>query len=483
MATNNAILYGIGQGSAQIINNGEINNGFAQLLAKQQAQRQQEVKALADQQAQLKPEGLRNDADRKDFFNQVDDWRNKAVSAQNERDPYKKALLKSQADNAYLQAQDLVSKSKQRAQIENQLSNHLLDDTFRHQYKDDAVNTFLNGKQLSVNDPNLPNPDMMARQVDHRKIMDLLDKADQAALKQTQYSTPIITNQKVGNRVMPFIQQNRTLDPADRAQMYSQMYDTQPDIKKFFNDVYPQAFQAGLSPKAQRDAAIQQYIKDSGDVSEFHAPVPKPEPVDNFYSHYAYELAHPRAGAANSQLTPAQMIIAGNPTNGQPGMLQGDQTAMNRFISLHPKGQYGGKEPEATVDPLTNEHVFKFPAQVVPDEKAIKDNQKLRASYNNNPEKQGCILGFGGTPIPIEKSKKAALLQPEVKVKRPAQEYRLNPADGQTYISQAAQMAADQNIKLPQLNQILGQKSGHGMINPTTTKIPPTKKDPLGLGI
>lgn len=480
MTTDNSKFFGIGRGGAQIIDNSGIANQFGQMLAKQQAQRQLELKQLTDQQAQLKPDGLRNDADRKDFFNQANDWRQKSINAMNERDPYKRSLLQSQAQQAYMQAQSTAAQSKAQAQKDLAFNQFAMNDATRHQLTDDAVTKGLANAEVGVNDPRLIKEySSLGRQVDHKKVIDMLDKADAAGLKQSPWGTPTLKNMTVAGRPATFINNNRSFDPKDRAQMYSQMYDANSDLKKFFNDVYPQFYNdPNVSPQQAKEAAIGQYIKDSGDVSEYSAPQEKAALAPNHHNeNRLFDIAHPLPNQVQSgALTPAQILIGGNPTQGIPGMLQGNTDAMHRIIGLTPKNQYGKVPiPEPLVDGQTGEHVFKFPAQVKPDEKAIKQNADNREKYNKDPDLTGHWWSSDRKPIPFEqsdkyiKAKAKNQILPEYKVVKPPAEYRLNPADPQAYMSQASQMATDQNIKLPQLNQILGGKGGRGMIEPEKT--------------
>jgi hypothetical protein len=312
MAINNSSLYSIGQGDAQVINNNGLLAGFGQLLAKQQAQRAKEQKDLEDANGKLKPDGLRNDADRKDFFTQVDGWRQKAIAANQEKDPYKRAALKAEADDAYIQAQALVNKSKQQAAKDTDFQRFAMNDTTRHQLQDDAVTKGLSNLQKGVNDPTLVDYATLGRQVDHAKQIDKLDKSDAAALKQTPFDTPQLTRQKVGNQMTTFVQNGRTLDPNDRAQMYSQMYDTDPDIRKFFDDIYPDIHAASpLNPQGKKQAAIQRYIQQSGDVAEFHAPVAKND----------YHPPVGRSGGSGSAVEPGMpvdMVIPYQTPEGKP---------------------------------------------------------------------------------------------------------------------------------------------------------------------
>jgi hypothetical protein len=450
MSVDNAQFYGIGKGGAQIINTQPLLADYAQAMARQQAQRQAELKQLADKQSSLKSDGMR-DADLKDYVNGYNDWRSKATAAMNEKDPYKKAVLQSDADKAYNQVSSLVGESKQQLVKDNQMHQFLMNDATRHQLTDDAVN-----KALKNFDTPLSHPDFIGdyssleRAVDHKKIMDELDKGDQALLKQTPFGTPTIIRKKIGNRMATFTQNSRTVDPKDRADYYSQLYDSRPDIKKFFNDIYPDLF-TGADPKAAKQAAIQKYIDASGDVSEYHAPVEKVDPQpDNFYAHKAWEMQH---GLAGTQYTPAQTMLINQAQTGD----------FSKLKTLIPKGQYGDKQPNIYIDPKTGEHVFEFPAHVEPNKKNIEANTLLRNKYAKNPDKQGAILGFGGEPIPFEQSSKASKLLPETTVKVPAKTYRLNPNDP-NYLSAAVPMATEQNINLSKLNQMESVKGGHGVI-------------------
>jgi hypothetical protein len=192
-----------------------------------------------------------------------------------------------------------------------------------------------------------------------------------------------------------------------------------------------------------------------------------------------FNIAKDKA-SAGAQLTPAQIQVQ--------QMQGGDPNAVNNFLKLAPSKQYGDQAPKFSVDGLGN-HVYNFPAQVIPDPKAIAANKALKDAYNASPDKKNKTLGlFGGDKVPYEQSdaykesKDNGEILPETKVKKPAITYTLNPNSGADYMTQAAQMANDQNIKLPQVNSILAKKGGRGII-PQVAPKKPTKNDPLGLGI
>jgi len=477
MATNNSALYGINRGEAQVFDTSGIDNAFQQLLARKQQQRQQEIKQLTDQQAQLRPEGLRNDAERQKYFNGVNDWRNLSIQAQNEKNPYQKSLLKSKADQAYLGLQSFVSSAKQAAKNEDAFGQMLLNPTIRDRYTPDVVNKYLANRNLSHDDPNyVKDFNTYEQQVDHSKVLDRIDKANKLLLDQAKWGTPVLQNTKVGNRNATFINNSRAVSPEAQADKYGQMYEADREFKKMLMDIHPEIYNdPNLTPQQQKAAAIGALIKNQGPIAEYKAPQEKQDQPPNMTlaNHIAmrnYDIAHPLPGQSTSQYTPAQILVGGSP-NGDRGMIQGNTDAMKHLVNLAPKSQYGkGNAPVVAIDPNTGNHIFRFPAQVVTDKKAVNDNKKLRAEYEQDPETKGGFLGIGAKKIPFEQSERAKQLKPEISVKKPEQTYTLDPNDPNGYFGQVSQMAKDQNISLGELNKIQGGKGGKGIIPTATNK-------------
>lgn len=448
----NSTLYGIGKGGAQIIDTTSgAQQQFSNLLARQQQQRQLELKQLTDQQAQLKPDGLRNDADRQDFFNQVNDWRQKSINAINEPDPYKKSLAQSQAQQAFMQAQSTVAQSKRASEQENQFSGQLLNPTVRDRYAPDVVNSFLNNKQLGINNPAyVKDPNQWEQIADHEATLKQLDAIDKNRLNQTPFGTPGLSTQKVGNRNATFITNSRVADPNALASDIIAHARVDQNMRKTFQDLYPQIYaDQSLTPDQHLQAAVQQYQKDRGPVAEYKAPVEKADKApDLFYVHRDYAITHPLPGtSASNQPTPAQTLVT-DMQKGVPG-------SGEKLLSLVPRGQYGAQKPVIGLDNKTGEHIFTFPAISEPDKKGIAKNVQTRADAkaDNN-------------------AVDPADLVPESIVKQPAKTYRLNP-NSPSYIADVAAMAKDQNINLTQLNQIESVKGGHG-------QIPQVKQPPQG---
>lgn len=243
MPTDNTQFYGIGKGSAQVIDttSGALGQ-FANLLAKQQAQRQLELKQLADQQAQLKPDGLRNDADRKYFFDQVNDWRTKSIAAQNERDPYKKALAQSGAQKAYMEAQNTVSQSKQQAAKDNAFQTFAMNNTTRHQLTDDAIQKGLANNKLGVNDPNLIDYSSLQRAPNLDAFNKRLKDLNEARLNNAKEDYKLGAVQSIGNTKQTPVTKYKQVKSDDQALDYLNEATVNHDFANVLQNKYPQIY-------------------------------------------------------------------------------------------------------------------------------------------------------------------------------------------------------------------------------------------------
>lgn len=305
MPTNNASLFGIGRGSAQVLDTNGLLGQYQNMLAKQEQKRQYELKQLTDAQAQLKPEGLRNDADRKDFFNQVDKWRNQAISATQERDPYKKSLLQSQAQQAYMQAQALADQSKKAAVMENAFSTQLLNPAIRDRYNDDVVDRVLKNRELGVNDPtHIKDFNSLEQQADHNKFLKANEEADKVLIDKAKFDQQLIKN-KIGTSIQYF----RKVPDDVRVETYKNIAKVDRNYKKSLMDIYPDIFaNPEMSYDQKIDEAVKRVVKTTGALTEYKTPQQKVDPQpDRFYEHYNYALAHPKGDQS--------AVIAGTPSN------------------------------------------------------------------------------------------------------------------------------------------------------------------------
>ncbi len=257
---------GINLGGAQEFQGNPGLQAFTNLLAQKQLERERERQQIVQQMGQLKPGDLRNDADRQVYYDKYNDWKNSAIQAQNEQNPSKKMDLQGQALSKYNELGGFVGESKKRGALENGLANQFMQDNFRHQFTDDAVNQFVKSRQLAVNDPNLVNTDLLSRQPDHQKVEDAYDAANQAALKQQEWSNPISTvgRDKQGNKTGVIVHNERSVDPADLLTYQKHMYDINRDVAASIDQRYGNI--QGSNPEETKMMRVRQAAIDRGDL-------------------------------------------------------------------------------------------------------------------------------------------------------------------------------------------------------------------------
>lgn len=479
MPQNNAALYGENKGAAQIIDTTSgAQQGFAQALARQQQQRQLELKQLTDRQAQLRPDGLRNDADRQDFFNQVADWTNKAKTAMNERDPYKKSLAQSQADQAYLQAQDLVNRSKQGAIKDNTMTQALLDNAKRHQYTDTAVADAQANFKRGVNDKNyISDYTALQRAPDlagfDKRVKDLND----ARLNNTQenYKLGPLTN--IGNTQQTPITKYKQADAHAQALDYLNEATVNPDFANVLEKKYPQLYQGAQTEQQYHEAhalAAAQLAKDNVLYKDMGTTFTKNDETDAdkaalHAKNRLFDAAHPTFSQVQSNLpTPIQQHYV------EP-MRNGGVPELDQFLSLADKGQFRATEkPTASV--VNGYHVIHIPDQVTVDQKVAKANEAAKKGYADNKEYNDDAKHFWqkGTPKTFEESSQYT---DPYKVVKPAEDISLDPTNKVDYYAKAGTIANRLHIPVGEVNNMAGGKGGRGTI-PTSGKLTePIKTD------
>lgn len=311
--SDNSRFYSVGQGEATVYNPAPVVNQFANLLAKQQAQRQLELKQLADQQAQLKPDGLRNDADRKYFFDQVNDWRTKSISAQNERDPYKKALAQSEAQKAYMQAQNTVSQSKQQAAKDNAFQTFAMNNTTRHQLTDDAIQKGLANNKLGVNDPNLLDYSSLQRAPNLEGFNKRLKDLNEARLNNAKEDYKLGAVQSIGNTKQTPVTKYKQVKADDQALDYLNEATVNHDFANVLQSKYPQIYANVQTEDDLHKAhaiASTQLAKETPLYKDYGTSFLKNNAPDRFYEHYNYALKHPKQqGTPSVPGTPQDFTI------------------------------------------------------------------------------------------------------------------------------------------------------------------------------
>lgn len=487
----------IGYGPATVWNPNVAAQNFGVLLQKQKQQDEEDANAIAAELSKVRSDGLRNDADRQYFLNRYSEIKKNATSGLGERNTIKRALNKAQTRDDLLALQQYVQRSKAQGANEAAFGRQYMQNPTP--WSDDAINNYRKSIAAPLDSPDVIKDFTTQQRVsDHGKVDSGLSKLDHDALNRSQWSNEVQEGSPYieGGKKRYVVSKNREVGADQILAQAAHMYDIDRNVRHSIDERYANI--KGDTPEDTKMLRLRQNAIDRGalsmadngqlitKISQKNSKV-KDYYTDPYYAHFNFR----EANSPNALQTPSQTLISGDPSRNIPGMQQGGVGTGEKFINLAPAYQYGGKKPSIGIDDNTGEHIFNFPAQVVPDKSAVAKNKKLREDYAASPETKGGILGFGAKKVPFEQSETAKGLLPELSVKKPEQTYRVNPASPD-YLSKIAEIAKEQNINLSQLNQIEGKKSNRGQIDqavhnqgvhPSVKKSQPSKNDPLGLGI
>jgi len=186
------ISRGLGRGAAQVYDTSAPVNMYARLMQQQQLKRAAETKALTDELGKITPEGLRQ-PDVQGFVDQFGKWRSKAIEADAERNPTKKALLKQEAEKEKLATFMYKDDSKNELRNEQDRKKMLLDPNVRDRYDDAVIERIVKSSALAKDDPNYVR-DMNQFQIrpDLSKLTKDLDALDKNLL-QSSLVHPLIS--------------------------------------------------------------------------------------------------------------------------------------------------------------------------------------------------------------------------------------------------------------------------------------------------
>jgi hypothetical protein len=257
-------------------------NQFAKTLQQQEAKRQAEAKALQDELAKVKVDGVRQ-GDLPEFTEKYNQWKDSFSKLQGERDNGKKMLLRRDFDRAQQELLQIAADSKNLAKGEDEFSKMLLNPSVRDRYKEDAVVQFQKSRSLSRNDPNFVRDlTKLQHQIDLSKIMQELDKEDDEVMKVSKYGNPVQTPFMQGNRSGVLIEQSRAIDPQQQALRYSSKFDLDPVFRTAVRELFPQL--AELPNEQLKQAVIPELVNQRA-KTEFVKPVFK-EDEDNSMTEY-----------------------------------------------------------------------------------------------------------------------------------------------------------------------------------------------------
>lgn len=320
---NGRLDIGQGVGDAGIWNSQPAVQAFTSVLAQRKAKRDAERQALVQQMGTLKTDGLR-DADRNDYYNAYNDWKNTAIQANNAPSNTRQKLdLQGAALQKYNQLNDFVGKSKQAGVSYLQNANQLHNDSMRHQYKDDAIDKFLAVKDRPMNSVEFQtysDLNNLARQVDHVKVDNAIEKARDQALepiKTERFQTKGVR----GDRSGTWIDQKKIIPYDGENGVYHRLLNSataSPDFQKSLDDRYADI--QGQTPKETLALQVQQYAKDKGwDKNGWVMPVGPSEFQaidDSFAKHMRnrqYDIANPiRETTSTTPSQPTDITIPYN---------------------------------------------------------------------------------------------------------------------------------------------------------------------------
>lgn len=457
MTTDNSKFYGIGRGSAQVIDTTSgAQNQFSQLLARQQAQRQLEVKQLTDQLAQLKPGALRNGEELNDFLKYQNDWRQKSIGAINEKDPYKKSLAQSEADMAYQKANNFVARSKQAQLQDQQVGAVLADPTKRYNYAPEAVDQYTANLNTSVDNPrfirNVGTTLQAAPDYDYFNKINkgINDKLINGATQQYSWDKPV--TDPSGKKLQPWTL-GQSIDPMADNGLAHQIANQATADPKYLNALH------------SRNPDIFANVKNEDDLHmAINLAATKEAQQGELYRKVGHGLDKP--GETDAQklalFTEEQKIKQKYPSfvqmnNQAPNTVQnyvsdaykGNEQAGKAFVSLIPTvGMKSGEKPDFNI--VNGEHVVTIPAKY--DTKTLKQMETDRQRYDANPEKSGGLLGFGGNAIPYEHSDQYKKNQLKYIPKEDAQKIIL-PHDEVDYRAKAAEIANKNALPIAAVNE------------------------------
>lgn len=471
----NHLNIGIGQGDATVFNSAPAIQGFTNILAQQKAQRDAERQQMIEQMGKIDPSKIRQ-GDQQDYYNKFNDWKQASIAAQQlPQNSYDKMVAQGQVQQLYNGLNTFIGQSKQEGENERQVNQDWLKNP--HLFSDSAHQQMIQSQNSPMSsDKFIKGSDYgnLQRGYDPQKVNESLDMLHQKQLESTPYSNPIQSEgyDKLGNKTGVVTHNERSLQPTDVLHNLLNAYTIGDNDKAMVDNKYANIQSTDGDPQKTLMMRIQQQALDRGDLTQdangqlqvgqrwkqsttpaFKADYKPQDPVRPSFRDIQYHNKYGKwptgdgtDNVTTGQLTPAQTLIT-NVQNQVPG-------SGEKLLSLAPKtnnydkGQSGTLQPTSHIDPNTGEHVFYFPRQVDP---------KITATNNAYKAAQS-VSGSDIDPSKIKDD-----------TKFPETTYKLNPISPD-YTAKMAQIAKEQNINLPQLNQIESVKGGHGVIPQAQTK-------------
>lgn len=248
-------------GAFPIYNTSGPVNYYVQNAAKMEAKRLAEQKALQEELSKVKIDGVR-DADRPEYINKYNEWKNMSYAIGKEKNLEKKAQLRSEFDKKFFELQDLVNDSKQLLKGEEDFTKVLLTKD-RDNYADDVIERFQKAKTLPRKSPGyVRDLSTYERTVDTSKVDDQFRQIDADLLRKAKEQQPVAgARLKAGNRMGTNMVFNKVVDPKEQAYNYGLAYDTNRDIKYSIRQTYKDLFDKLPEAEAKTQAIADMVAK------------------------------------------------------------------------------------------------------------------------------------------------------------------------------------------------------------------------------
>jgi len=321
------ISRGMGRGAAQVYDTSAPINMYAKLMQQQQLKRAAETKALTNELGKVTPEGLRQ-PDVKGFIDQYGRWRDKAIEADAERNPTRKAILKQEAEREKLATLMYKDDSKNELRNEQDRKKMLLDPNVRDRYDDAVIERIVKSSSLAKDDPNYVR-DMNQFQIrpDLSKLTKDLDDLDKNILQSSEWSAPITEAAKQGNVEGVYVYNKRTIDPKKQATAYASLFDLDRKFQAGLREMFPNL--ASL-PKEELKAQgipllVQQRVKEELSKPDFQPN--KDLTMQNLAIRRENRLA---AGGGGGEETYRQQVIR--------GIMNNDKESIDEMKAYLPSG-------------------------------------------------------------------------------------------------------------------------------------------------
>jgi flagellar motor protein MotB len=246
-------------GQAQVYNQTQnAVNTYMKSVAQQQAKLAAEQKALQDDLAKVKIEGIRQ-GDMPEFLESYNKSKEIFAKLNATRDTAEKIRLKREFDESMLNTAAIGADSRELAKGEDAAARMFMNPNIRDRYKPEAVEQFQLSKSLSRKDPRyVRDLSTLEQQIDLSKIMGELDKIDNDLLK---LEKPLMSETKgeQGGISGVYVTQQRRLSPEKQALAYSAQFDLQPSFRVAMREIFPQF--AELNNAELKAAVVPELVK------------------------------------------------------------------------------------------------------------------------------------------------------------------------------------------------------------------------------